>query len=811
MNLGDYNVQYVNRSRPQLVHTPSKQSVTASDDYYSLASEGSSNDERNQAPRYQTPPTHLRSADVSRDALQSEAKESEATIPQIRPVKPRDPPDIPPPIDTSSDGIHKIKRKPVSSSSSEGTIVRRPVSESISPPTPGIDDTPYIRFAIDQLTRDEEVVGPREQGTGRETPGYPVDRIMPEQAPSYNLSKAQGQYPNPDRRRQDSSPSENVLLSIDPTHDGFKYPRLNFVPRALRILPLAILLLCCALIIAGLLFCAIYPTTHTGLWQYDGVGTARYFVFQYLPTIIASLVIIWTMAIQCAIHRISPFIVLASSRRTSNSGVLYDMTIFPTNYLIPNLTFFKNQEHLLGLCSIIFWLALFTVPLQSCLFQTRYYLSGSVWRWTAVQPVAWTLFALYLLLAIAIVLLVIRLAACKTGLKWDPVSLADLFCLFHKSNILTDFERSEVGVDRIRHLVVEKHLQLGYWGTSEHSMAAFYGVGEANAPVRRFSFDRGKMVPVTDLSRPEYDPEGQRPLHSSKFDTLQRDIHSPDVRYRWLPWFLREGVVTAWIITAIVLMIAFIVVSFVGHAVQRGFQPMLAAPTTAQGFSPANFLYSFIPSSIGMVLFLLWHPVDMYFRALQPFANLAHTRGCSAERSLLLDYTSRLPIEITIRAALERHFKVAWISFISILSITLPILAGGVFTAQFVADIDDVRMAADMPGYYALVVFVVIYALSTVVIWPGRNRELPHDISTVSHLISFVYQSPILIDAAFREPTSKVDLQTRLIGTLTGEKGRARYGFGVYAGRDGKDHLGIDQISRPGSGEMVITIGSSKR
>jgi len=34
----------------------------------------------------------------------------------------------------------------------------------VSPPTPGVDDTPYIQFAIDQLTRDEELTGKRRDG-----------------------------------------------------------------------------------------------------------------------------------------------------------------------------------------------------------------------------------------------------------------------------------------------------------------------------------------------------------------------------------------------------------------------------------------------------------------------------------------------------------------------------------------------------------------------------------------------------------------------------------------------------------------------
>ena len=157
-------------SRPQLVHTDSKQSVSASDDYYSLTSEGSSSEERTTVLRYDTPP--MRMHHENRDAAQSEA-----TIPTLRPVKQKDVNSSyksKPPGDAF--GSPTIKRKPVSPSSSEGTVVRRPISE-ISPPTPGVDDTPYIQFAIDQLTRDEEVVGSRCQSNCSEPP-YPVGRVI---------------------------------------------------------------------------------------------------------------------------------------------------------------------------------------------------------------------------------------------------------------------------------------------------------------------------------------------------------------------------------------------------------------------------------------------------------------------------------------------------------------------------------------------------------------------------------------------------------------------------------------------------------
>lgn len=823
MNLGDSNLRYVNTSRPQLVHTSSKQSVTASDDYYSLTSEGSINDDRTTNPRYETPPLHMRS---SRGLLQSEA-----TIPTIRPVKHQDAGDGEPHI-VSSNGDYKITRKPVSSSSSGGTIIRRPVDE-ISPPTPGVDDTPYIQFAIDQLTRDEEFAGPRQAAN---EVLYPVERIIPDEGLGYYGSGQQRQPLGPSQRRADSPPElltkshvhhttqsetiaarPNILLPAEATTEtltgSFRHPKLNFIPYSLRFISLGTLILCILFMIAGLLFCAIWPMSHNGLWPYDGTGTSRYFVFQYLPTLVASFIIIWLLIIQCAIHRISLFAALSTGRSTPNSGALYDTTIFPTNYLKPDLSFFRHREPLLGLCSIVFWLALFTVPLQSCLFQTRYYTPENVWRWTSVQPIAWTLFVLYLLLVGGLILLLSRFALRQTGLKWDPVSLADIFSLFHRANFLSDFKRSEVQSSVLRQPPA-KSLRLGYWITSKRAPDAFYGIGEETAPVRRYSLEQGRTMPVTDPSKldPDLDLEGQRrPIRSSTFDTLQQDIHTPAVRYRWVPWFLRDGFVVAWIVIALVLTIAFIIVSFVNRAVQDGFLPLLPAPTTTQGFSPANFLYSFLPSFIAMLMYLFWQPIDMYFRALQPFAELASHRGTLAEHSLLLDYTACLPIEVTLKALLAGHYKVAWISFISLLSITLPTLAGGVFTAQFVVSTQDIRIAASMPGYYALVVFIIIYALSFVIIWPTRKRHLPHDISTVAQLISFVYQSPLLADAAFREPRSKIDLVTKLLGTPAGEKAAPRYAFGVYRGQDGKEHLGIDRLERPGSGEMLVTTGTLGR
>ncbi len=597
--------------------------------------------------------------------------------------------------------------------------------------------------------------------------------------------------------------------------DDLRYPKLDFLPGVLRPFSMIILILCCCWLAGALIFCNIWSTRHSGLLNYDGVGSSRYFLFQYLPQILASILTIWLFFLQTALQRIIPFAALASERSAERSGVLYTMSLFPSNFILPNTALFRQRQPLLGSCFFIFWLSPCTIPLQASAFQTHSVSSGgdAIWRWTAVQPVIWTLVVLYLLLAMTLVTLVFYFSHRRTGVMWDPTSLADILVMLQRSNTLDEFQKAEA-CSALSLTGSQRSHRLGYWRLSKNSQDIFYALAVGNEPVNENIFsgekkrEKGSKVCYQDPA--SFDVEGQRPLQSATFESLRTYIHSPTVRYRWTPWFLRDTFVVAWIATAVVLLVAFIVVSFVRQAVPFGFDPSLASFTDSSGFSPAGFLYSFIPSTIGLILFLLWQPFDMYFRALQPFYNLANPRGTSAEESLVLNYTSCFPFVVSIRAATAGHYKVAWFSFISLLSTTLPILGGGIFTPLFFTAQQEVRVAADMPAFYVLLAFLILYTITFCFLWPTRRRRLPHDIKTLAELISFLYQSPLLEDSAFKGPRSKTDLVTRLVTAPPGEKSQPRYAFGVFKGKDGKEHLGIDRLQRPGSGEMLITTGTMK-
>ena len=152
-------------SRPQLLHSDSKRSVTASDDYYSLsepASEPSSGDDPAAIVRYRTPPSQMHSPHASRDILRPGA-----TSPRRKEL---------PTIDTTSRSIKSAEKDRTAGDTAAADNMKtwKSTKSDVSPPTPGVDDTPYIQFAIDQLTRDEELMGRRRAG-GFDGEVSPVD------------------------------------------------------------------------------------------------------------------------------------------------------------------------------------------------------------------------------------------------------------------------------------------------------------------------------------------------------------------------------------------------------------------------------------------------------------------------------------------------------------------------------------------------------------------------------------------------------------------------------------------------------------
>ncbi|KAI1936098.1 hypothetical protein LOZ57_006810 [Ophidiomyces ophidiicola] len=752
-------------SRPQLVHTPSQQSVAASSDYYSFSNASIGSDRsRLTVVRYQTPPSrtaspglNMRQEDASRQAPQPARSVSQA-----------------------------------GARTETGT------------PTPGVDDTPYIRFAIDQLTRDEELHGRGRRGTVASTDDYPVERVMPDEALGYhNSTSRETDNQMEDEKEVPLMRPEEILIPADVPAEGYEYNRLNAVPRPLRLSLLSPLIILCLCMIAALVFCNTWPVKHDGLWDYSGFGDSRYFVFEFLPQLLAILIVIWIFVVQAAVYRAIPLSILA--RKTSRKRVLQGLPMVPQNFLLPDLSHFRHGEALIGICLVVFWLTnLMIVPLQSSLFQPKWYGSADsgAFQWNTVRPVAWLLVALYVILTAALITIMARFNLGISGLQWDPVSLADIIPLIQKSNVLHDFDQSEISREVEQH-IPSRTVRLGYWRTSLNPNI-FYALGEENAPVHRLAEWRDSYTEKNGVRDTITEEDVERQQLNAK-NSFERSLHSPFVRFRWIPWFLKDTVVVVWTAVAVALLITFIIISFVNRPIYNGFLPLLPTLSTSSGFSPSNFLYSFIPALIGSLFFLAWQPFDVYFRTIQPFCSLSSPNGASADSSLLLAYNSCLPFEATFLALSNGHYKVAYVSFVSVMSLAIPVLAGGSFMARWYPSHGEIRMSTHLPAYYALMVFLTIYMLSFFALWPRRKRYLPHQPSTYADVISFLYQSPLLVDTTFCDSKTKADLNTRASNPPPGEGNQALYAFGIYHGLDGKEHLGIDILRRAERGDMLVS------
>ncbi|PQE15075.1 phosphoribosylaminoimidazole-succinocarboxamide synthase protein [Rutstroemia sp. NJR-2017a BVV2] len=702
--------------------------------------------------------------------------------------------------------------------------------EDESVPTPNNDDTPFIRFAIDQLTRDEEEEQRRkrnqqtqQQNTSDSSDDYPVERIIPHENRAYipqrptraelalvrkhrstpgprlfgfnSTRPLSTQPPTEENTRQPINyPTSNNTSDLDifipePTpSNARRYPELKFIPTIIRPISLIIVTTLCLLMTAAIMFCAIYTLYHDGLAKWDsGIYSGRYFIFGFLPQMVGACIFVYVQCILAAITRIMPYTLMAMEDAQHRNNALF-LDVVPRHMLWPKW----EGPTMINIANLCMWLSVFTIPLLGCLFSVI--LVEGQWKWTAVQGIAWALVAIYILMCMGFVLVGAFFFGRVTGLLWDPRSLADVIALLPRSNSLRDYSGTEIMKTRkeLKLKLADRSDRLGYWRTPNPTQEVFYAIGENGAPTRRYTLEGGKV---------ERKFSGKHDLEENP-----SGLYDSTARFRYIPWFLKDTYVVLWCVTAFFLLLALIIISFLpSTAVRKGFAPQVLPGPNGAGYSAANFLYSFIPAIIGMILYLVFQPIDMAFRKLQPWRELANPNGATAEKSILLDYTATLPISTTFSALGNAHYRVAWFSFASLLFILLPVLAGGIFF-PLTTPSGEVRMLPNLSSFYVCLVVLIIYFLTLLLLLPSRkNMYLPHKVDCPAEIISFVHSSRLLDDAAFRAPRSKADLITRLMSISEHFRGgEARFALGVGFGRGGKEVLGIERLGRRGEEEVMV-------
>ncbi|KAJ4404470.1 hypothetical protein N0V82_010486 [Gnomoniopsis sp. IMI 355080] len=744
---------------------------------------------------------------------------------------------------------------------------RDPLALEASRVTPGVDDTPYLQYAIEALTREREDTSSNQTSvtsngqpyvpsgggayyTHRNAPITPTQPITSSPAardPSGRQSEDQRApllaeaSPRPASPRSSLStlvrgqergvtiplkhqPGAESWEPVDPglLSDGREKinPRLIFKPRILRTSSMITLAVLCILMLVALIFSAVYSQRNTGLWEYTGtIYSGQYFLFRVFPAILGALILFWAQCAVTTMLRLRPFARLAASSKAARRDAIFD-ELYTTSFLRPQLV---GTWHIWA-PNLITYLMNFTLPLLSCLY-TVIYVDGH-WRWATVQGVAWTLVALYVLLVVAVGIEMTYWLKDKTGVLWDPRSIADIAAIVANSNTLADYHKTEIldGRDKLKRILYRRRTdRLAYWGWADRDRPdeLWYGLGYQE----EFGDPSGDVELMDEKGRPQSHEKRMHPHHLEETDAwgdveLVGTAMQPGVRYRHIPFCLKDLPLIIFIIAGFILLLVVFIVSFIptSRLPAKGFLPLVSSAPTAGAFSAADFLYSFIPALLGLVLFVAFQDLDLHLRILQPWGELSAppAGGARAEASILADYAACYPLQAAWHALRNRHWRLAAISLLSTLFVLIPILAGGMFMALTPAD-GIVRVYPQNALFALTLTLCVLYWLALISLFPNRHAlRLPHGVTCLAEIISYVANEDCVRDEAFQ---GMIRNKTSLVGKLgcerrEADKPRWTLHIGGPGARD--ERLGVRRVRRftersPREGAEASLMGSPGR
>ncbi|AEO65277.1 faf0e8c0-7990-44c0-bda0-f5961e5a6597 [Thermothielavioides terrestris] len=767
-------------------------------------------------------------------------------------------PDFPPPVDSYQQPAWEA-----SLNAAMLTDFRDELARLDGVITPGVDNTPFIHYAVEALTRDRDtgystaapsgtsslgpVFGSGQQQQPQQYQQHPPRSYQSEPAqqrppvavpapahPPAAHPPAETALPDPPLQqplrpfipgpRESAQSLADTLLkkgSRPPQPHEWRpvetdellarapeLPPLSFRPWPLRPPALFGFMALCVLLIAALILSAVYSQLHHGLLAWATLYGGRYFLFRIFPSLIGAVVLLYAQYIAKTMFRILPFVRLASSVPEEREGALFQ-ELYPS-FLWPHLVGPWN----VWVPTLVTWLMNFTIPLQSSVFTVI--LVDQTWTWATVQGVAWTLVALYLALLVSTVIVWRYWATLEsTGLIWDPRSLADIAALVSETNTAGDYRMTQLARTRdgirfaLRRRVGDR---LCYWTWKDGRHGFWHTLGSP--------MDEANLIPIPDLASGQPMQRHDEKQTGGLFGTDPDENHdieasrtSTPARHRYLPWCLRSSQLLWFTVTAFILLLAIFIVSFLPSTrIAKGFPPDLKADPQPGAFSSADFLYSFLPSLLGTLVFLAFQPLDTHLRVLQPWAALSQPRGAPAHRSILADYAACAPIQCTLHALRNRHWRVAVLSLLSTLFVLIPVLAGGAFMAltntssssESTQSYGEVLIYPNTPAYAILLALLLLYLGALASLLPARaNLRMPHAVTCLAEIVGYLVAADLRDEPAFKRCVSRDEMVGKM-GLAGAGGGRAQgESWWVFSGGSGPGNVGGEAAATGGAGEEL--------
>lgn len=211
----------------------------------------------------------------------------------------------------------------------------------------------------------------------------------------------------------------------------------------------------------------------------------------------------------------------------------------------------------------------------------------------------------------------------------------------------------------------------------------------------------------------------------------------------------------------------------------------------------------FLMTALATVIRILWNTMNCDVRMLQPFWILS--RRHAPAKTLTLDYAGTNPLLLPIKAMLNGHYLVMLVALGSILAEVLTVCVSSISVdgKKFIPGhgADDPNDQDDVARYdteqtfrsfwssFFLTMAILCYLIAIALLTYAKrsHKFMPRQIGTMASVLAFIHQSQMLLRFIDTEKFDSGKMTRHL------EKSGKTFALGWVRGRDGDDHLAIDE------------------
>jgi hypothetical protein len=484
-----------------------------------------------------------------------------------------------------------------------------------------------------------------------------------------------------------------------------------------------------------------------------------YFCLRFIPTIITVLFgVLWSIT-DVEVKRLEAFYQMSKKGGALAAESINVDYITLVNFSRP-FHALQRKHYTVAISAVTSLLAVSLVPtLGSAAIvlnpnkETRH-ADPSILKTITIHPVLSRLLsATFVIIAILGMILFYQLHTRRSGLLADVKGIAGLASMAVVSHIMMDFKDMDTATPKDIHYKLRDHRYV----------------------LRNSSLAPDEGSPMTTQERDRY-----------------REAHLPENPH---PLMLRPAGSIPFIV-GILLFLGFILLFlFIGASELTDRAP-------------------WVVTALAVCIKLGWGSVDTNIRMMEPYYILS--RRHAPARTLTLDYTAEPFGWVAVRALLNRHWLVFLVGFGTVLSETLTIFVTSLATVEGKDFIDQVRLrngdgsnnggggggfgtgqetVRSFAVSLVFTAFILLYmfGVATAVFLRRRHAFLPRQPNTIASVLAFMHQSKMLYDFVGTAKLSNAQMARRLDGL-----GKT-YGLGIFEGRDGLTHCGVDEEELTGS------------